>query len=177
MKKILLVITILVSFCYSSLAQSHLTFMGIPITGKREAMMAKLERYGFTEKTQENEIAVELKGEYLGSKAWLRIYNSDKSKTVYLIDIFFPKGKFMDLYDQYVKYRQIFNSIYGYPTEILDDSFEETLKYGQYPMCTTCYESSKGLITLEISEEKHCVEISFQDAFNAKIMRNEKPKK
>ena len=48
--------------------------MGIPITGKREAMVTKLKQKGFTEKTQENEVGVELKGKYLGSKVWLRIY-------------------------------------------------------------------------------------------------------
>ena len=80
--------------------------MGIPITGKREAMVTKLKQKGFTEKTQENEVGVELKGKYLGSKVWLRIYNSNKSKTVYLIDIFFPKGQFADLHDQYQEYRQ-----------------------------------------------------------------------
>ena len=158
-------------------AQSHLMFMGIPITGKREAMITKLKKKGFTEKTQENEVGVELKGEYLGSKVWLRIYNSNVSKTVYLIDIFFPKGYFADLYEQYNNYRKKFNVIYGKPTEILDEPLEETLKYGTFPMCATYYESSKGLISLEISEEKHCVEISFQDKLNAKIMRKEKPKK
>ena len=35
--------------------------MGIPITGTREAMMEKLKAEGFTEKTQENEVGVELK--------------------------------------------------------------------------------------------------------------------
>ena len=59
--------------------------MGIPITGKREAMVTKLKQKGFTEKTQENEVGVELKGKYLGSKVWLRIYNSNKSKTILLI--------------------------------------------------------------------------------------------
>ncbi len=34
-------------------------------------------------------------------------------------------------------------------------------------MCATYYKSSKGLISLEISEDKHCVEISFQDKHNA----------
>lgn len=63
--------------------------MGIPITGTREAVMAKLKAKGFTEKTQENEVGVELKEKYLGKDVWLRIYNSNKSKTVYLIDIFF----------------------------------------------------------------------------------------
>lgn len=177
MKRILLFIAILMSHCCSISAQSHLTFMGIPITGKREAMVTKLKQKGFTEKTQENEVGVELKGKYLGSNVWLRIYNSNKSKTVYLIDIFFPKGQFADLYDQYLEYRQKFNSIYGKPTEILDEPLEETLKYGIYPMGATYYKSSKGLISLEISEERHCVEISFQDKLNAEIMRKEKPKK
>lgn len=44
-------------------------------------------------------------------------------------------------------------------------------------MCATYYKSSKGLVSLEISEEKHCVEMSFRDKLNAEIMRKEKPKK
>lgn len=165
------------SFSCSISVQSHLTFMGIPITGKREAMVTKLKQKGFTEKTQGNEVGVELKGKYLESKVWLRIYNSNSSKTVYLIDIFFSKGQFADLYDRYIEYRQKFNAIYGRPSEVLDEPFEETWKYGKYPMCATYYKSSKGLISLEISEEKHCVEISFQDKLNAEIMRKEKPEK
>ena len=83
----------------------------------------------------------------------------------------------MDLYEQYLDIREKFNGIYGKPTEILDESFEETLEFGKLPMCATYYESSKGLISLEISEDKHCVEISFQDKCNAEIMRKEKPQK
>ena len=83
----------------------------------------------------------------------------------------------MDLYEQYLDFREKFNGIYGKPTEILDESFEETLEFGELPMCATYYESSKGLISLEISEDKHCVEISFQDKRNAEIMRKEKPQK
>ena len=62
MKKIFLLMTLLLLFCCNISAQTHLTFMGIPITGTREAMMAKLKAKGFTEKTQENEVGVELKG-------------------------------------------------------------------------------------------------------------------
>ena len=79
MKKIVLLMTLLLLFCCNISAQTHLTFMGIPITGTREAMMAKLKAKGFTEKTQENEVGVELKGKYLGKDVWLRIYNSNKS--------------------------------------------------------------------------------------------------
>ena len=102
MKKIFLLMTLLLLFCCNISAQTHLTFMGIPITGTREAMMAKLKAKGFTEKTQENEVGVELKGKYLGKDVWLRIYNSNKSKTVYLIDLtsatiiqYTIKGRFM----------------------------------------------------------------------------------
>ena len=34
----------------------------------------------------------------------------------------------MDLYGQYLDSREEFNGIYGKPTEILDEPFEETLK-------------------------------------------------
>lgn len=94
--------TMLMLLCCNISAQTHLTFMGIPITGTRQAMVTKLKAKGFSEKTQENEVGVELKGKYLGKDVWLRIYNSNISKTVYLIDIFFKKGHFMDLYEQYL---------------------------------------------------------------------------
>ena len=177
MKKAILLITMLMLFCCNISAQTHLTFMGIPITGTRKAMVTKLKAKGFSEKTQENEVGVELKGKYLGKDVWLRIYNSNISKTIYLIDIFFKKGHFMDLYEQYLGLREKFNGIYGKPTEILDESFDETLEFDQLPMCATYYESPKGLISLEISEDKHCVEISFQDKRNAEIMRKEKTQK
>ena len=38
----------LVSFCCYISAQTHLTFMGIPITGTRKAMVTKLKAKGFT---------------------------------------------------------------------------------------------------------------------------------
>ena len=57
--------------------------------------------------------------------------NSNITKTVYLIDIFFKKAYFMDLYEQYLDFREKFNGIYGKPTEILDESFEETLEFGK----------------------------------------------
>ena len=37
----------------------------------------------------------------------------------------------MDLYEQYLDFREKFNGIYGKPTEILDESFEETLEFGK----------------------------------------------
>lgn len=83
----------------------------------------------------------------------------------------------MDLYEQYLDCREEFNGIYGKPTEILDEPFEEILKYGKLPMCATYYKSSKGLASLEISDDKHRVEISFQDKHNAEVMRKEKPQK
>ncbi len=89
--------TMLMLLCCNISAQTHLTFMGIPITGTRQAMVTKLKAKGFSEKTQENEVGVELKGKYLGKDVWLRIYNSNISKTVYLIDIFFKKRSFYGL--------------------------------------------------------------------------------
>lgn len=177
MKKIVLIIIMLVLTCFNISAQTHLTFMGIPITGTRSTMIAKLKAKGFTEKTQENKVGVELKGVYLGSNVWLRIYNSNISKTINLIDIFFPKGYFKDLYEQYQSYRYELNTIYGKPTRILDEPIEEAIEYGEYPTCATYYETSKGLVSLEISKEKYCVEISFQDKYNAEIMRKEKLQK
>ena len=177
MKKIALLTTMLVLISFNISAQTHLTFMGIPITGTRSTMISKLKVKGFTEKTQENEVGVELKGIYLGSKVWLRIYNSNISKTVYLIDIFFPKGYFKDLYEQYQSYRHELSTIYGKPTSILDEPLEEAIEYGEYPTCATYYETSKGLVSLEISKDQYCVEISFQDKNNAEIMKKEKTQK
>ena len=45
--------------------------MGIPITGTRKAMVTKLKAKGFTEKIQENDVGVELKGKYLGKDVLL----------------------------------------------------------------------------------------------------------
>lgn len=67
----------LVSFCCNISAQTHLTFMGIPITGTRKAMVTKLKAKGFTEKIQENDVGVELKGKYLGKDVRLCVYNSN----------------------------------------------------------------------------------------------------
>ena len=93
----------MIAISASVFAQKEVTkFMGIPVDGSPTEMIKKLKAKGFTEKTQENEVGVELKGKYLGKDVWLRIYNSNKSKTVYLIDIFFKKGQFMDLYEQYL---------------------------------------------------------------------------
>lgn len=50
-------------------------------------------------------------------------------------------------------------------------------KKTKLPMCATYYKSSKGLVSLEISDDMHCVEISFQDKHNAEVMRKEKPQK
>lgn len=57
--------TMLMLLCCNISAQTHLTFMGIPITGTRQAMVTKLKAKGFSEKTQENEVGVELKGNIL----------------------------------------------------------------------------------------------------------------
>lgn len=170
-----LIMLIMASSILECHAQAHLTFMGIPITGKREAMLSKLRAKGFTEKTQENEVAVELKGRYLNRPVYLRVYNSNVSQTVYLIDVFFPTGKFWDIYDQYIYYRKRFTRIYGKPTDIIDDDLEEMEDADfEDPIFGTYYESSKGLVSIDIAKNR--IEISFQDKRNAQIMRREKPK-
>lgn len=150
--------------------------MDIPIDGKRAEMVEKLKQNGFIEKTQENETAVELKGTYFNQKAWLRLYNSKKTKTLYLVDIFLQKNTFKNVYQQYIHYREILTGIYGKPSEIVDDDpkeiFDSAYELGLYTFSTS-YEVSEGLIMLEISN-KNRIEISFQDKINAQIMRNEK---
>ena len=78
--------TIILSFSSPTImAQKHLKFMGIPIDGKRDAMIVKMKEVGFTIQTQQNEVGTELFGNYMNSEGWLRIWNSNISKTVYLL--------------------------------------------------------------------------------------------
>lgn len=170
--------TIILSFSSPTImAQKHLKFMGIPIDGKRDAMIVKMKEVGFTIQTQQNEVGTELFGNYMNSEGWLRIWNSNISKTVYLLEFIFPKGDFNTVYEHYIGLKNVLLGIYGKPTEVLEDKPEEIFDtawdLGVFTFATY-YETEEGLITLEISEKQHRVEISFQDNINAEIMRKEK---
>lgn len=154
--------------------------MGIPVDGKRDAMIEKVKDIGFTKQTQQNEVATELFGEYMNRKGWLRIWNSERTKMVYLIEIIFPKGNFESVYKEYIEIKNILFSLYGKPTEELEDKkediFDTAWDLGVFTF-STYYETKQGLITLEISEKDHRVALSFQDNANAEIMRKEKKEK
>ena len=136
-----------------------------------------MKEVGFTIQTQQNEVGTELFGNYMNSEGWLRIWNSNISKTVYLLEFIFPKGDFNTVYEHYIGLKNVLLGIYGKPTEVLEDKPEEIFDtawdLGVFTFATY-YETEEGLITLEISEKQHRVEISFQDNINAEIMRKEK---
>ena len=169
--------TLLLCLASLAMAQEHIRFMGIPVDGKRDAMIEKLKEIGFTKQTQQNDVATELFGDYMNRKGWLRIWNSNVTKTVYLIEVVFPKGNFESVYNEYCEMKNILFSLYGKPTEVLEaekeEIFDTAWELGVFTFLTY-YETKQGLITLEISEKEHRVELSFQDKINAEIMRKEK---
>lgn len=84
MKKVITLVFLAVMLCLSAQAQSHLTFLGIPIDGDVYKFCEKLKEKGFRDNTmtQRYEEDAVFYGDILGKEPYVTVYCNQKTKKV-----------------------------------------------------------------------------------------------
>lgn len=100
-----------------------LKFRGIPITGDAKSFVNLINsKFGF-QNFDFKETTVKLfGGQFVGEDVQLTVYYSQKSKTVYAVDIEFSNITYED---EYKHYKSLYTQKYGKPSIIKDDYYNE----------------------------------------------------
>lgn len=114
MKKLLFILaTISIAFC--SIAQEHLSFKGIPITGTMTSFCQQLKAKGFTQIGRDNNITL-FTGDFTGKTATVGVVAADDGKNVFGVTVFFnPSEEWNTLVNTYDYYKDLYTRKYGEP--------------------------------------------------------------
>ena len=123
MKKIFALVVLVVAFALSAFAQSHETFLGVPMNGSLRQFtnrLASQQGLSLVEADDENDVYT-MSGKFLGySDSEFYIFCNENSKQVYKVDVYLPKSSswsaIKKLYKKVVnQYRQ--NSYFDFQKE------------------------------------------------------------
>lgn len=109
------VFSIIVACCFAltCLAQEHLSFKGIPITGSMSEFCNKLSQNGFTKLGSQNNITI-FRGDFTGRQVSVGVGASDDGKNVYSVIVLFDASdEWSVLTNTYDYYKEIYTRKYG----------------------------------------------------------------
>ncbi|KAA6319207.1 hypothetical protein EZS27_030871 [termite gut metagenome] len=118
MKKILLLITCLLVISVNIIAQdnnisSHLIFKNIPIDGKLDEFVAKLENEGFSV-NDKFDAAASLSGEFVNKQCTILVCASPKTKIAYMVIVTLPEdNSWRSLKRDYFNFKEQYEKKYG----------------------------------------------------------------
>jgi len=182
MKKILYIILLLL-FSFSTFAQSeHLKFRDIELNGSITDFIQKLEKLGYSVKTNLNDIYL-LEGDFIGKTCEVIVVSSKKTKTVWKVKVNLPEGKsWYSLKSEYNSVKEQLTKKYGKPKDTYEffskpyyegDGYElQALKKDK---CTyySYWEFENGIISLDMSTDCN-LSINYEDKINVAIKKKEK---
>jgi len=165
----------------------HLTFKGVPIDGKLNEYVVKMQNSGFQLISKENGLAL-LKGDFASYKDCIIGVATLKNKDLVnkVLVIFPERDTWSRLYSNYSSLKQLLSEKYGEPSQTVEkfDSYSEPKddqdrmyyvqfdKYKYYSIFTT----EKGNIELSIEHNgvTSCfVKLAYFDKINGQIIENE----
>ncbi len=165
----------------------HLMFNNIPMNGTLAEFTEKLVKQGFTI-TSKSDNSIDLDGKMFNTECKLIVTGTEKSKTVYAIEVNFKPCEisWQTLKKKYTDFKKIFQTKYGVGDSY--ESFKEPYKEGDGNelialmecMClhSTYWKSNLGEIRLSIhcnlEGESNCY-LVYIDKTNGTISNNEKP--
>lgn len=145
---------LLVFTTFTAIAQEHLKFKGIPIDGKIETFIGKLQHIGYSSIRTEPSVAL-MKGEFGGNICNIMIGSSPTSHIVHSIIVFLNEdNSWHSLNATYNNYKNLLSSKYG-----KGDSFE---------FFSDPYYEGDGFETTAISVNK-CTYVTFFDVPNGRL--------
>ncbi len=115
MKK--LIFTLALCFVVMNImAQEHLSFKGIPITGSMTEFCQKLKAKGFVSMGSDNNITL-FSGDFTGRNAMVGVTATDDGKNVFAVTVLFDTSKeWNTLVNTYDYYKDLYIRKYGHPT-------------------------------------------------------------
>lgn len=177
MKRILISLAMLFAVM-NIIAQEHLSFMGIPITGSVMGFCQKLRSKGFTLIDVQSDATV-FSGKFAGSDATVGV--SDDGKNVFGVAVLFaPSGEWNTLVTTYDYYKRLYTRKYGKPTiseesnparsnsntALMSEVYQGTVEY------SSVWKAAGGEIELSIESSgiyEGIVTIIYRDFQNIKI--------
>ncbi|MDD4608941.1 MAG: hypothetical protein PHY71_02155 [Bacteroidaceae bacterium] len=120
MKKKVFSLICCVMLSLTTMAQEHLKFKGIPITGSMSSFCQQLKDKGFTQTGTEDNVKAFV-GNFTGRKANVAVGATDDGKSVYSVVALFDASKeWNTLVNTYEYYKEIYTRKYGQPTNSVE---------------------------------------------------------
>lgn len=167
---------------YAQDSVSHLEFKNIPLNGKIDDFVKKLQTQGYSIEKRED-AGIIMNGQFTGKDAEVMVLNTKKTKTVWKVVIFLPKKtSWYSIKSEYNYYTEMFTKKYGTPSHsfsFFSDPYYEGDGYEMSALrndkCTflSSYHTQEGIITVEISKYQQ-IKIAYEDNINTKLMDKEK---
>ena len=166
---------------------SHLTFKGIPIDGKLNEFVIKMQNSGFHLISEENGIAM-LKGDFASYKdCFIGVATLKNNDLVNKIVVVFPEREtWSTLYNNYYSLKKLLTEKYGEPSHNVEkfDSYSEPkddqnkMYEVKFDRCKyySIFTTEKGNIELSIDHNSvtSCfVKLAYFDEINGQIIENE----
>lgn len=115
MKRITLILS-LICISLASVAQDHLTFKGIPITGTMSSFCQKLQQKGLRPLGSDKTIRI-FKGDFTGREATIGVVAAQNGKDVFGVAVMFPESKEWNrLTNTYDYFKELYTEKYGRPS-------------------------------------------------------------
>ncbi len=163
-------------------AQGHLAFKGIPITGSMTSFCQQLKDKGFTKIGSDNNITTFV-GDFTGRQAYVGVGATEDGKNVHSVVVLFESsGEWNTLVSTYDYYKEIYSRKYGNPSTSIEknpsyDNSNTSLMYELWQgkvMYGSVWEVEGGSIEISIdksSEEiyKGLVIIKYRDSQNMEM--------
>lgn len=169
-------------FAFAQNDTSHLEFKGIPINGKIDDFVKKLQAQGFTIVKKED-LGVMMNGQFTGKEAEVMILNTKRTKTVWKVVVYLPKQtSWYSIKSEYKYYTEMFTKKYGTPLHTFSFFSEPYYEGDGYEMqairnekCTyfSGYHTQEGIISVDISKYQQ-IKIAYEDSANTTLMDREK---
>ena len=133
MKKLFLLIAAAL-MTVSVMAEGHMKFKGVEITGKLPDIVKQLTDKGYTKVSQDKDY-VAMYGSFTGQNVVLGVYATPISKTVSRIAVLYPEGgdSWTILSNQYEGLKERLTNKYGEPSEVLE-KFEYPYSPTSHPL-------------------------------------------
>lgn len=118
----------------SVLAEGHMKFKGVEITGKLPEVVKQLTDKGYTKVSQDKDY-VAMYGSFTGQNVVLGVYATPISKTVSRIAVIYPEGgdSWTILSNQYEGLKERLTNKYGEPSEVIE-KFEYPYSPTSHPL-------------------------------------------
>lgn len=166
-------------------SENHLTFKNLPIDGKLEDFVSKMQSLGFEKIAQSNDrfyVGYKMKGVFAGKDVDILVKGTIKTRTTWAVNIFMPKEytSWQQLKESYRELASLYTDKYGAPNEEMEEFFlpykdgdgheMEAIKKNEVVYFSR-YDREGGVILVSIDDG--LVNVSYEDKENGGLFTKE----